>query len=404
MASDVPKPVLPANVKEWVYIVDNGEQTVFECETPAKSNEHGTQPFDALFKSEVPVEKLSSEVETEAEYFGDDNIVEDRVAPEKAFETFLGCNFPTNQHADFSGSIYTVHPRVPQVATSHQMQGQALQGSESRAERLARLVREVDALSVECGLSAGEAASDAMNQLTDLRAQLRAIEQQFAHVPPSQPLTTIASSSSTSVSEGDDEDAGSSHSKAREVSVRMVSPAVAAVVALERRITTLEQSVGVEQLERGFDGASVAETLDDVRTRLALATDPTLPDRLKHDAKLIAGILKREMQSERGMDTLRVGTLLDKINDWQPVIDSLPIIVDRLASVRRLHDEAAHFVDAVNALTKQIDSIESRSHANQTLLNTVRHNLQVNMQTINENIDLLKGSLKKRNNSMASVN
>lgn len=405
MSFEVPQPVRPADVEKWVYIEDTDEPTVFECEAHVEPGQALLEPIDGLFNSFVPAEEPLPELETDLEFVGDDDIVDDRVAPEKAFETFLGRNFPLDRDEDFSGSIY--HAPVEKKSVKHSQRHSVLRGAESRAERLSRLSKEVDALAAECGLAAGDAASDALSQLTDLRNQLRTIEQQFTHVPISLTLPTITSSvRASAVTEGNNsEKAGDSADiKTGEVTVQMISPSITALSGIERRITAIEQSVGVHRLERAFDGASVADTLDDVRTRLALATEPSLSDRLVNDAKRIAHVLKNELQTERGKDALRVGALLDKIEDWQPVVDSLPIVVDRLASVRHFHIEASHFIDAVSALKKQMDSLENRSRANEKLLTSVRHTLEVNMQTVTKNFNLLKDRLEKANGSMLSQN
>ena len=141
--------------------------------------------------------------------------------------------------------------------------------------------------------------------------------------------------------------------------------------------------------------------MEDVKIRLALATDSSLPERLRDDATRIAQILSADVSSQRLDESIRLGTLLEKIHRWQLIIDAVPLLVDRFASVRRLHDEASHFVDASAALSKQMDCLEKRSVANRTLLNTLKKTMQENMKTFDENLDILSRKLESNDNEPA---
>lgn len=449
MDSAILQPARADDVKDWVWISDNDDEpAIYESNTPhtpssptepadgTDKNHNQQHPIDILFRSTAPVEEpLSNGDAEEQQYFGDEDIIEDRIPPERAFEVFLATNYPI--------SSTSINPAVHASRNSIQQRQQL--SSESRAERLSRLTFEVNQLASDVGASAEEESFNALSQIEQLKQQLAAIEQctttstivkpfvsmengageeaanQSLDVSEPQPstehhetdqpkmslkkttLTTTTTMTSTTVeTEETKERSGNKHQPQKHITVQMVSPTVATVTELEQRITRLEQSVGLSSLENNFDGTSIAQTLEDVRMRLTLATDSSLSKRLCEDAKHIAQILSADVSPQRLDESIRLGTLLDKLHHWQPVIDAIPLLVDRFASVRRLHEEASHFVDAAAALSKHLDSVESRTVTNRTLLNTVKRTMQENMNNVNENLTILNEKLQPKGQERAT--
>lgn len=389
--------VQPSESIEWVYLAESDEPTVFETETPKQTHPQYNEAVETFFNSQRAAEQPSSESTPEGEYFGDDeqdehDIIDDRIPPEKAFETFLGRNFPTqHQPYDYSTSLYSKTNTVP--PSNKHRHSVRLQHVESKSERLARLTAEVEQLSVDSGLSADQPATDAFNQLKQLRAQLHTIEQNASYIPPPFIPTT---------QDQDDDKPSHAQLSSSPVMPQPISPNFDTISLLERRLSTLENSIGVAQLENSFDGTSITSLVEDVRARLCMLTDESLPDRLKDDAKQIAQVLRSDLQTDRGEDALRTATLLDKMQEWQPLVDTLPILIDRLSSVRHLHQEADHFVAAMQSITKQVDNLESRHNTNDKLLQTVQQSLQINIKSVNDNIDLLKSRLDVTDKSNSS--
>lgn len=384
MNSSALQPVRPEDIEQWVYIAEESEDepTVYESETPCPSSPSAVetmhqQPIDILFKSSAPVEEALTDTDGEGDgdgYFGDEDIIEDRIPPEKAFEVFLKCNYPIID-SNYSNSISSI----------------SYSGGESRTERFQRLVSEVNSLATQVGETDDNFNNnkDAFSQIGELKAQLRAIERQFSQVPSTQPFTIVQ--------EDEDVENKTETEVKKEITVELVSPSVSAMVSLEKRISSLEESVGVSKLEESFTGTSISQMADDVRTRLSLVTDSdNISRRLREDAKQIAEILTNDISSQRMDDYLRLGSLVEKVHEWQCVIDAVPLLVDRFSSVRHLHSEAANFIDAASVLSNQINSIDGRSIANRTLLNTVRCTMRDNMNTINENLDALTDKLQKQ--------
>lgn len=392
------QPVRPQDVEDWVYIAaeSDDEPSIYETETtwPSQPIEH----IDILFKSDAAVEEPYSDAQTEPHIYADEHdedIIEDRVPPETAFELFLARNFPISDKLarhDFSGSIYHEEQTTTKTSQGLPLLKKGLPGAESREERLQRLMHEVEGLANEVGLNPSEnAAAETLLQVNQLRQQLNDINLHCS-LPASTASSKIHSSIPLCLSteknfnkgsgkDSDDVPGGETDDK----NIKLISPSLSAVYALERRVASLESSVNVHDLERTFDGQSVADVLHDVKTRLSFATDPKLSSRLCEDAQRIASILRKSDLS----DALRLGSLLDKMYEWQPIIDDLPIIIDRLACVRHLHEEAAHFVDSASKLSKLFDQLDSRASQNRSLLNTVRTTMQSNMETVNQNLDSL---------------
>lgn len=384
---------------EWVYLADLDEPAVLEAYTGGRDDED-TQLLDSLFTSTSAVEVSSDDGDSPTattsatdkrvkskvseEYFGDDGIVDDRIPPETAFETFLGKNFPVQPSYDFSSSLYNARPETAGQSLPNAVSSSVLPGAESREERLARLTAEVNALAAETGAS-NQSPTDAIFEgLSELREQLCAIENTSINVP------TIPSATLLNSKTRDDSNSDKKEEPSNDVSVKLVAPATETLSLLERRVSSLERAVGVADLEAEFDGVTLAALTKDVRTRLAFVTDEDLPAKLKEDARQIAHMLRNDMQSQRAKDALRVATILDKLHSFFPLLDTLPVLIDRLVSVRRLHTEAANFSQALSNLAVQLDRIEERRDANKDLLESVRSSMDLNIQTVNSNLAILK--------------
>lgn len=360
---------------EWVYNGSSDEPTLFEGDS------HGSSlyppPFDIFASSSAVEDEPRSECE--AECYGSSDEPDPVLPPEQAFRKFAERSAATPRHADFSTAIYAeaaakpvprrIHPRNP--------------AAESRKERIARIAAELDTLAADAGVEADQAA-DGLADLSVLRQQLRDIE--AAVTAPRQPRSRVLP-----VRELDSgEERMPSHSG---VTVQMVSPDLATVAALERRVSALETSVGVSHLTEACDGKTLASMLDDVQNRLELVADRTLPDRLKNDARDIADILQNQLQSEHGADVVRAATVLEKMEKWEHVADTVPLVVERLRCFKKLQDEAGQFVASLAALGKQVDALGKRSETSGSLIANVQRNLEANVNIVQVNLDILERKL-----------
>lgn len=361
---------------EWVYISDGEEPTVFEGTAHAKRSPT-TAPFD-LFAPGPPVES-DPHSEEEPEFFGEADTLDHRVPPEQAFALF-----PHN--LDFSSSIH-----VEPLGLQSGLRNAPLSASETRSSRLARLSAEVAALAAEVGMESQSDGSSQLNDLAQLRMQLREIEASVstgALLPRGMSLALARQNPEDGLKTSEKPFVQAASSALSRQAANMLS-------ALERRVASLEKSVGVSHLGTACEGKSFGPLLEDIRTRLELVSDATLPEKLKSDAREIAAILQRQMQSDRGADALRTATVLEKMERWEHLAETVPLVVERLRSFKRLQNDAACFAEALKSVGKQVDMFNKRSMANSELIGKVQKNLEKNMKAVQENLDILQDKLKE---------
>lgn len=372
---------------EWVYISQADEPTIYEGDSLATTKSKSS-PHIHLLSSNAPVEDPKSDPDAEAEYYGDQDVIREQISPAQAFETFAGKTFPTGQRPDFSGSIYAEATDAVVKPSTVPARTLRLPSSESRSERLARLVAEVDALATESRGDEGN-KDDAFAQISALRHQLTEMEDNIN--ANSLPVRLISPQKNVP------DNVEHPESQPRGVTLKMISPNVSILSALEQRVAALESSIGVSHLEEYCSGIALAPMLDDVQTRLALITDPTLPERLKKDAQDIANVLHKELQEERGEQVLRTATLLEKMDKWEYIAESVPMVVERLRSLKCVQEEAMHFSTTLASIGKQVDILQQRNETNSTLIQNVQRSLEVNVATVQKNMDLLDQQLQSLN-------
>lgn len=368
---------------EWVYSGRTDEPAVFEGDSLAKSEEPKRKLID-IFSSRAPVEEAVSEPEPEVEFYGDEDVIEERVSPIQAFETFAGKIFPTNQRSDFSGSIYAEAHDAPRHHSQKLPRLGKLQGSESRPERIARIRAEIDAMAAEASAEDIGEDSEAFAQLSALRNSLSSIEEKTrisTKLHPSIRKMPPQGDAAKAVDDGNEADGA--------VTLQMVLPNVSVMSSLERRVAAIEDFVGVSHLEDACNGTALGSMLEDVRDKLALVTDKDLPDRLKKDAQDIAAVLHKELQDEGGAQLLHTASTLEKMEKWEHVAETVPVVVERLRSLKRVQDEAVRFTATLDALGKQVDSIQLRRDTNSKLVDNVQRSLEANMKTVHENLNIL---------------
>lgn len=358
---------------EWVYNSSSDEPTIFEGDS------HGScaqpSPFDIFASSSAVEDEPRSECE--AEFYGSSDEPDEVLPPEQAFLKFAQRSAATPRDADFSSAIYAEAAAKPVPRRIRPTNPAA----ESRRERVARITAELDALATEVGIEADKPA-DALADLSALRQQLRDIEV----AAPRQPRARLLPARESGLG-GERTDLHSG------VTVQMVSPDLATVAALERRVAALESSVGVSHLTEACNGKALAGMLDDVQNRLELVADRTLPERLKNDARDVAEILQKELQNEHGADVVRAATVLEKMEKWEHVADTVPLVVERLRCFKKLQDEAGQFVASLSALGKQVDALAKRKETNGSLIANVQRSLEANVKTVQENLDILERKL-----------
>ncbi len=321
---------------EWVYIDPNAEDepTVFEGEG-----------LRVVTRDARDLETASA-VSEEPEVFGDEVPDDEVLSPEEAF----------------SRLAQQLHHDVDMKVRMARREGAVLVG-ESRAARIERVRRELDALT-------REAAGDAdFNLFKSLRAQLNALE---AFKPCNGRQVVVE----------EPREGGEGNTV-----VKVYDSGASRVLALERRVAALERVVG-PSLHVDADGASVAALVMAVREKLALLDDGA-GERLRRDADAVASALRGVAASE----TVKAGAVAAKMTEWENVAASVPAVVERLRALKRVHDEAAGFVAALANLTKQYEELKVAAADNRALLDMATENMSKNLDFMANNVAVLEKRL-----------
>lgn len=381
---------------EWVYLAPLNEPTVLEAESSRAPNITSIAPIKDLFSSTAAVE--SPDPQTDPEFYGDDDVDDDRIPAEEAFLKFAGRTFPSSGPAtDYSGSIYIPSPSTsstqPYPIKHH------LPGCETRAERLARLIVEADLLAAETAAPSPAPASDAddeqqpplaaaaLDQLSELRGHLRKLrdggfDPGSSSAALSIPITDPSSCAGPPASSNPDA-----------LLLRVVSPNISALSALEQRVTAVERSVGVCDLTHDTPEESVADVLADVRAQLAFVRDAQFSERLLTDARTVASMLQQLVTGDKGEQVVNLAKRVEHVEKWRHVVDVVPVVVERLRSVKTVQQEAAHFSSAVDSVCRLVAEVEGRDKENGQLLEDMRKSLEVNLKSVQQNLDMLSKRL-----------
>ncbi|KAF8569344.1 hypothetical protein P879_05393 [Paragonimus westermani] len=171
---------------------------------------------------------------------------------------------------------------------------------------------------------------------------------------------------------------------------------------LDRRIQRLEALIG--QPDPSKLSALTADTaqlsLMEAATRLSARTALLQPNHLDMietrlsalQTKLQAITEKRETISDADTQN-KVAELYELVKKWDDVVDSLPMIVERLSELKSLHEEASEFSNALSALELSQKSVEENLSTYTKLLDSVDKNLKENMQTVQKNFASLESRL-----------
>ncbi|KAA3677964.1 dynactin 2, partial [Paragonimus westermani] len=149
---------------------------------------------------------------------------------------------------------------------------------------------------------------------------------------------------------------------------------------LDRRIQRLEALIG--QPDPSKLSALTADTaqlsLMEAATRLSARTALLQPNHLDMietrlsalQTKLQAITEKRETISDADTQN-KIAELYELVKKWDDVVDSLPMIVERLSELKSLHEEASEFSNALSALELSQKSVEENLNTYTKLLDSV---------------------------------
>ena len=96
----------------------------------------------------------------------------------------------------------------------------------------------------------------------------------------------------------------------------------------------------------------------------------------------------------------KINKLFDMMTRWDQAALQLPTIVNRLRSIKNLHEESANIVQKVNRLQTQNKMIQKSLESNQQILQNVTKSLSENALTMQNNINLIQERLNKINEKL----
>ncbi|ETP46848.1 hypothetical protein F442_06968 [Phytophthora nicotianae P10297] len=186
------------------------------------------------------------------------------------------------------------------------------------------------------------------------------------------------------------------------------------VATLEARISTLERAIGSFQGQElrldgvsSLSGASSADltsavaqleqrvalmsekNLDAVKTRTtALVHEFTLLSKLKQSPS-VQGALNSQADREQ------IQKIYDQLSSLDAVTASVPTIVDRLVTLKSVHDEALNVTARVDRMEQTQASLSELLHSDAALLANMEASLAENVQIFQSNIQQLDDRMAK---------
>ncbi|XP_040839058.1 dynactin subunit 2 isoform X3 [Ochotona curzoniae] len=177
----------------------------------------------------------------------------------------------------------------------------------------------------------------------------------------------------------------------------------AKVAELERRLTELEAAVRCDQdaqnpLSAGLQGACLMETVELLQAKVS-ALDLAVLDQVEARLQSVLGkvneIAKHKASVEDADTQSKVHQLYETIQRWSPIASTLPELVQRLVSIKQLHEQAMQFGQLLTHLDTTQQMIASSLKDNTTLLTQVQTTMRENLATVEGNFASIDERMKK---------
>ncbi|XP_077385879.1 dynactin subunit 2 isoform X2 [Festucalex cinctus] len=177
----------------------------------------------------------------------------------------------------------------------------------------------------------------------------------------------------------------------------------AKMAELEKRLADLEMAVGSASdkqgpLNAGMQGVSLTDTLELLQARVSALDSATL-DQVEARLQSVLGkmneIAKHKTAIEDADTQNKLSQLYDTVQKWEAMSSSVPQVVQRLVTVKDLHEQAMQFGQLLTHLDTTQQMINNSLKDNTTLLTQVQQTMKENLVAIEENFATLDQRMKK---------
>ncbi|GAM23246.1 hypothetical protein SAMD00019534_064210 [Acytostelium subglobosum LB1] len=167
---------------------------------------------------------------------------------------------------------------------------------------------------------------------------------------------------------------------------------------LDKRLANLESQVG-NKTELSIP---LTQSLVEIKDKLSLL-DSTKLDVLQQKMKVAMKQMESmKSQSETTTKSLstneaKINTIYELMNRWDVIGQQLPSIINRLYTLRSLHEEGLSFSSHLSELEKEQSNIASLLKTNSSLMNKMDESFKGNMVTIQNNVESLEKRISELN-------
>lgn len=160
---------------------------------------------------------------------------------------------------------------------------------------------------------------------------------------------------------------------------------------MEKRIAEIEHLIGISALDPEVyrEGSNICDTVARLEKQVSLLDHRTinvLQKKLESTNAELDKLMKRDSSEQRTGDFHKINQLYDKIQQWDSHVESIPLLIDRLASLKRVHDDAIISSNCIEKMQQQQSDIQRLLGNEDTLLKQLTTSFQENMTIAEKNI------------------
>nr|XP_014352722.1 PREDICTED: dynactin subunit 2 [Latimeria chalumnae] len=177
----------------------------------------------------------------------------------------------------------------------------------------------------------------------------------------------------------------------------------AKVAELEKRLAELEAAVryapeSQNPLTVGLQGSSLVEMIEILQAKVSVLDSVTL-DQVEARLQSVLGKLNETAKHKAAIEDAdtqsKVSQLYDVVQKWDSVAVTLPQVVQRLVSVKDLHEQAIQFGQLLTHLDTTQQMINNSLKDNATLLVQVQKTMKENLAAIEDNFANIDSRMKQ---------